>query len=392
MEKKFFGKAQSYYEQGHAIHTAREIHQQPDTWRKVGDMMVSRKNEIHDFMEKVLQISGLRIVFTGAGSSAFVGETMEYLLANEMELESETIHTTDIISAPFSTLFNRPTLLVSYARSGESPESLAAIDFADQLVDQVYHIIIVSDKDSSLAKMGYKMDNALVINLPEETCDVGFAMTSSVSCMAVSTWCLFHFKEMEKYAGYVELLAASMEEEIDTLAAKAEAIAQDDYRRIIWLGTGALKGLAREAAIKSMELSDGFVHAGYDAPTGFRHGPKTVLNDDTLTVHFFSNQEYSLKYDLDFAKELVTERKNNRIVTVKPEAVKELMTGEDYEVVYKIPHGIPLNSEMPAYINSLVFAQLLSMMKSMEKGYLTDNPCNSGIVNRIVQGVKIYDI
>lgn len=392
MEKILFGKSEGYYRDRGAILTAGEIAQQPAVWRKAADNMLSRKAEIKEFMDEVMSIKDLRIVFTGAGSSAFIGEAMMFMLANELGIRTEAVHSTDIISAPDSTLFDVPTLLISYGRSGESPESKAVIDFAAKRIKNLYNIVIVCDKNSTLASMGRRMENSMVLDMPEESSDKGFAMTSSVSCMALATWCLFHYKEIEKYAGYIKLIADSMSQQMDEIAAKAEEIARVDYRRIFWLGTGALKGLAREAAIKSMELSDGYVNSGYDAPTGFRHGPKTVINNETITVHFLSNQEYSLRYDVDLAEEVIHEKDKNVVVTVKPESKKDATSGEDYEVIYKIPAMLPANSEIGAYIGSLLFAQLLSMMKSLEKGYMTDSPCKKGTVNRVVKGIVIYDI
>lgn len=392
MKNELFGKPLTYYEENHCINTVTEIAQQPAVWRELADTMMQRKEEISVFMDEVLSVPDLRIVTTGAGSSAFVGETFLYMLAGEMGIRTENVHTTDIISAPDETLFDVPTLLISYARSGESPESIAAIRFAQKRVKNLYNIVIVCDKNSSLAKCGYETEQSLVLNLPEKTCDKGFAMTSSVSCMSIATWCLFHYKEMEEYTGYVRVLAEAMDSQIGGLADRAGAIAENDYRRLIWLGTGALKGLSREASIKSMELSDGYVHAGYDAPTGFRHGPKTVINDETLTIHFISNKEYSRKYDADLANEIIREKQKNLVVTVKPDFAKDEITGEDYEVVYHIPKELPENSEMGSYIFSLVFTQLLSMKKSLDKGYTTDNPCPKGDVNRVVQGIIIYEI
>lgn len=392
MKTELFGKPITYYEEHSCINTATEIAQQPEMWNTLADELMERKEEITAFMDRVLAEKDLRIVTTGAGSSAFVGETFLYMLASELGIRTENVHTTDIISAPDATLFDVPTLLISYARSGESPESIAAVRFAKKKVKKFYNMVIVCDKDSSLARCGYEMEDSLVLDLPKETCDKGFAMTSSVSCMSIATWCIFHYKEMETYTGYVRAMAKAMETQMEGLAEKAGQIAEQDYRRIIWLGTGALKGLSREASIKSMELSDGFVHAGYDAPTGFRHGPKTVINDETLTVHFISNQEYSRKYDTDLANELIREKQRNLIVTVKPEDTKGEITGEDYEVVYQIPEELPKTSEMGAYTFSLVFSQLLSMKKSLEKGFTTDNPCPKGDVNRVVQGIVIYEI
>lgn len=392
MEKIIFQKPESYYVDRKAIFTAEEITSQPRLWKEMGAALIARKEEITDFMNQVTNEKNIRIVFTGAGSSAFVGETLQYMLANELGLHSECIHTTDIVSVPDSTLLDIPTLLISYARSGESPESMAAVRFAKKRIKNLYNIIVVCDKDSSLAKLGNETEKTLVLDMPKGSCDRGFAMTSSVSCMSLATWCLFHYKELEVYVKETKTFADSLEKEMDLIADKAKEIAKNDYRRLIWLGCGALKGLAREACVKSMELTNGYVHAGYDAPTGFRHGPKTVIDNKTMTIHFISNQPYTTQYDVDFVKEMIGEKKENLIVTVKERKLQDESAAGDYEVLYEIPEGTKAESEMGAYLKSLVFSQLLSFMKSLECGLTTDNPCPKGEVNRVVQGVEIYEI
>lgn len=392
MEKKLFGRSVGFYEVHSCKYTAAEIAQQPEVWMELADMLMERRTEICAFMDRALKEKDLRIIMTGAGSSAFIGETFQFLLGKELGIWTENIHTTDIVSVPESVLSDVPTLLISYARSGESPESIAAVKFAEKKVKNLYNIIIVCDENSSLAKYGREIEKSLVLYMPSRTCDKGFAMTSSVSSMSLATWCLFHYQDMEKYTQYVRAFSKAMTEQIDALAGKAEQIAGNDYRRLIWLGSGALKGLGREGAVKSMELTNGYVHAGYDAPTGFRHGPKTVLNEETLTVHLISNQSYTRKYDADLANEVIREKQGNIVVTVKPEPLCQDIQGEDYEVVYRIPEIVPEDSEMGAYIFSLVFLQLLSMEKSLKIGCTTDNPCPKGEVNRVVQGIRIYDL
>lgn len=392
MEEKIFNKSADFYKEKNCYWTAREINQQPDSWRRLADRLIERKEEIKAFMDKVLAIKGLRVITTGAGSSAFIGETLQYMLAGELKQFSENVHTTDIISNPNETLFDVPTLLISYARSGESPESTATVNFAEKKISNLWHIIIVCDNNSTLAKKGHALEKALVLDMPAETCDKGFAMTSSVSCMMLASWCVFHYKEIEKYASYVKILADSVEKQMGKLYDAAEEIAKVQYRRIIWLGCGAMRGLAREACVKSMELTDGYVHAGYDAATGFRHGPKTVVNDETITIHFISNDPYTRQYDVDFIKEMVAQRDKNVIVSVKASDFKDSISGEDYEVVFEQPSEIPAKTEMGIYIHSLVFSQLLSMHKSLEKHFKTDSPCEKGGVNRVVQGIIIYDI
>ena len=163
MEKTLFGKSERYYKDRGAIFTATEISQQPDTWRKVADYMLSKKAEITKFMDEVMSIKDLRIIFSGAGSSAFIGEAMMFLLANELGIRTEAVHSTDIVSAPESTLFDVPTLLISYGRSGESPESKAAISFASKRIKNLYNIVIVCNSNSTLADMGRRMEKSMVL-------------------------------------------------------------------------------------------------------------------------------------------------------------------------------------------------------------------------------------
>ena len=52
--------------------------------------------------------------------------------------------------------------------------------------------------------------------------------------------------------------------------------------RVVYLGSDVLKGVAQESALKVLELTAGKVVALHDSPMGFRHGPKSVTDDDTV--------------------------------------------------------------------------------------------------------------
>lgn len=392
MEKRILNKSESYFDEHKALHTAIEINQQPEMWKRVAEQLLENKENVNSFMDEVLAVKDLKVVFTGAGSSAFVGEVMQYILGEECGIEAKTLHTTDIISSPDAILFDKPTLLVSYARSGESPESVAAVQFARKRIKNLYNLIFVCDGTSSLAKLGRELEKTMVVALPKETCDQGFAMTSSVSSMALATWMVFHYKELNKYTDIVTNLANEVETKLNEFALKAEVFAENSYRRLVWLGSGALQGLARESAVKSMELSDGYTHASYDGSAAFRHGPKTVINDETVTVHFITNRPYTKKYDVDLNNEINSEKGKNMTVTVGEEGIKELINNSDYYVEYPKKTICPENSQMDAYIYGLLFAQMLSMFKSIQLGYTTDNPCPKGDVNRVVKGIIIYNI
>jgi len=354
------------YTAKNAGNTAREIAQQPAVWRALADALAQRKDEIAAFMA---DHSGRRVVFTGAGSSAFVGEAMHMLLNRELGLASEAIATTDIVATPDCVLRDTPTLLVSYSRSGESPESVGALQYAAKKIRGLSNLVVVCKADSSVARHAAQTPGTLVLDMPPESCDLGFAMTSSVSCMALATWCAFGHADMDRRLGRVRELAGTVEKHFDAMCGKARELATMDFDRLVFLGGGALRGLAREAAVKMLELTAGAVNAGWDTPTGFRHGPKAVVNDRTMTVHFMSPLPFTRQYDQDLLDEIRRQQKGNAVVDVAP--------------------GEP--DEIGAYIFGLLFAQLFALEKSVALGCNTDNPfAGTGDVNRVVQGVNVY--
>ena len=95
--------------------------------------------------------------------------------------------TTDIVANPRQYLApERPTLLVSFARSGNSPESVATVELADQLLPESYHLMLVCNPDSKLAQYAHRRDNVCSLVMPQGSNDQSFAMTSSFSCMMLS--------------------------------------------------------------------------------------------------------------------------------------------------------------------------------------------------------------
>ena len=97
--------------------TAREIEQQPATWIRVADAVRRARPEI----EELIGRPGARIVLTGAGTSAFAGEIVARDLARHLGRPVEAIATTEIVADPLAVVDDRPILLVSFARSGNSP-------------------------------------------------------------------------------------------------------------------------------------------------------------------------------------------------------------------------------------------------------------------------------
>lgn len=395
MEKvisKLLGLEISKLEDCSGLNTAKEIIQQPDTWRESVKNLIKNKIEIKSFIDSFLSKKEFRIILTGAGTSAFAGEVCEPYLTSLLNKRVEAIATTDLVASPKSYFIKDiPTLLVSFARSGNSPESVHAVNLASQLVDDLYQIVITCNENGKLAKNTVNDEKSLLLLMPPQTNDLGFAMTSSFTTMVLNAMAVFNIDNIENFSSDVDKLSNSVNDFIENNIEKVTSLSNEDFERIVYLGSSTSKGIARESALKVLELTAGKVNASYDTPLGFRHGPKSVVDDKTVSVIYISNDEYTRKYDLDLAKEMLAHKKNDKVVIVGDNIEEDILNKADYVFnVENINYNVENKVLLP--LQQIIFGQMLSFLKSVNLGITPDNPCPTGEVNRVVQGVILHEL
>ena len=143
------------------------------------------KDEIAAFISKVTSQPDYDIILTGAGTSEFVGNALFSYLNRVTNYKAKSFGSTDLTPTPENFVTpHRPTLLISFGRSGDSPESIGAIQSVEAVNDNVYNLFITCNKDGALSRRAASEgDRCLAINLTPETLDQSFAMTSSFSNM-----------------------------------------------------------------------------------------------------------------------------------------------------------------------------------------------------------------
>lgn len=395
MEKvisKLLGLEISRLEDCSGLNTAKEIIQQPNTWRESVKNLIKNKIEIKSFIDSFLSKKEFRIILTGAGTSAFAGEVCEPYLTSVLNKRVEAIATTDLVASPKSYFIKDiPTLLVSFARSGNSPESVHAVNLASQLVDDLYQVVITCNENGKLAKNTVNDEKSLLLLMPPQTNDLGFAMTSSFTTMVLNAMAVFNIDNIENFLSDVDKLSNSVNNFIENNIEKVTSLANEDFERIVYLGSSTSKGIARESALKVLELTAGKVNASYDTPLGFRHGPKSVVDDTTVSVIYISNEEYTRKYDLDLAKEMLAHKKNDKVVIVGDNIEEDILNKADY--VFNVENiNYNVENEVLLPLQQIIFGQMLSFLKSVNLGITPDNPCPTGEVNRVVQGVILHEL
>ena len=365
-----------------ALWTAREIEQQPQSLQRTHTMVAGLQAELQKFLAPVADDPLARIVLTGAGTSAYIGACIAPVLDAQLAARVEAVPTTDIVSSPHLYLHaDQPTLLVSFGRSGNSPESLQAVTLAESLVKDVRHLVVTCNAEGALSRAQLRQAKTLV--LPEETHDVSFAMTSSFSCMMYAT--LAVFGRPGAFDGRIGAIAQATRRVIQESGA-LQSLAAHDVERVVYLGSGPFQHLAREATLKLGELTNGTIATCFDSPLGFRHGPKTFVNARTLVFVFVSNDALTRKYDHDLVDELRRDGRAARVIEVttrpRPELARDTLH----------VNGMAEAADVELLWPYVAIAQLYAFHQSRSLGFSPDNPNKEGTVNRVVQGVRLYPL
>lgn len=369
-----------------AFHTAKEISGQPTLWKDIYEKVLYEKNSIAEFLKSIMPDVD-NIILTGAGTSAFIGHSLEGVVMRSTKKTVLSIPTTHLVSHP-QDYFNEmnSTLLISFARSGNSPESVASVALAEKYFDKCFQLIITCNPDGKLANYSFK-NKSYIFVLPEDADDKSLAMTGSYSGMLLAALLINDIVNIEKNKSVIDVISDYGTHIINEFSDKLKKIASLPFKRAVFLGSGPLYGTALESQLKLQELTDGKVICKHDSYLGFRHGPKAVVDESTLVVYFFSNKESVARYEKDLVSGM---SKGKRAL---------FQMGISETKLDNIPLNIKFNFVTPRIVVDesflsvcfILFGQMLGFYKSLDLNLQPDTPSKSGAISRVVEGVVIYE-
>lgn len=367
------------------VHTKREIWGQPDLWQKVYEQAIIEKDSLSKFIQNATLTEDINIILTGAGSSAFIGLSLIGTYKRNLKRQTTAVATTDLVTHPLDFLNpDVPVLLISFARSGNSPESVAAVKMADQICSSISHLIITCDPKGELANYKTKSPKYIFM-LPGEANDKSLAMTGSYSGMLLAGLLIARINVIEKLNSQIQTLRKYAAKLLDHSSAFRQ-IAELNFERAVFLGSGPLYGTATESHLKLQELTNGIVICKKDSFLGFRHGPKIVVDSTTLVFLLFSNQSYVLKYEIDLLNELSSGQKPLYMAGL----IESGSLNQKLDKLFELSEtGVHLDEDFLS-VCSVLPAQMIGYFKSLQLGLNPDNPSESGAISRVVKGVIIY--
>ena len=373
------------------LYTPREIAQQPQTWRTTFEIFRQHQRRLCEFLDATGVRSTLDqrpvVMLVGAGTSDYIGHALELLLRQRWGCEVSAVASTDLLpSLDEYVVPGRRYLWISFSRSGDSPEGVAVIEQALQLYPDIFHLVVTCNARARMGEICAASSNACVVVLDDAVNDRSLAMTSSFTNMVVMGQCLANAWSIEEYAQIIEQLIHAGQNLLSKAAEQAEHIASRGFSRVCFVGGGALVGVAKESALKVLEMTAGQVQAMSETVLGLRHGPMAALNTNTLFVCFVSSETRRARYAIDLLREVGEKRIAGELVAVAPGcAIAELAPLTD--VCIAVDDGIE-DAYRP--VVDVMVGQMLGLFCSVAHDLKPDSPSPGGVINRVVQKFRIY--
>lgn len=357
------------------MRTFEEIAAQPGIWRGHAQRLAAEAAALQGWIARRAR---REVWLCGAGSSAYIGEALAAGLGRAAPARLRAIPTTALVARPGDYL-GEPLvpLVISFGRSGNSSETIAVLDLLDTALPQADRLDITCNASSALglrAVPGPGEHRRIV--LPEATHDQGFAMTASFTTMLLSALACLDLAPPMPPAAALEALAGAAEEVLAGAAALLRGRLATAPERVVFLGSGPLEAIARESALKVLELAAGRIATAWDTPLGFRHGPKALVDARTLVVVNLSHDAHARRYDEDLAAELRAQFGAAAVLTQGAGAADLPIPGIGNDAWSAVLH--------------VLLAQLAAATWSAGFGLDVDNPFAGGTLSRVVAGVRIH--
>lgn len=373
------------------LHTPREIAQQPKTWRGT----LARFEQYQAGIQEFLKAAGVTaavderptVLLIGAGTSDYIGQVLAILLRRQWGCEVLPVASTDLLSN-FEDygIPGRRQLWISFSRSGDSPEGVAVLEQALEKYPLIAQLIVTCNPESRMAEASKGSERAFVAVLDDEVNDRGLAMTSSFTNMVVFGQCLAHAWDIDAYRPILERLATAGEAFLSIASERARPLAQRRFSRMCFVGSGSLAGVAKESALKVLEMSAGRIKTMSETVLGLRHGPMAALDKETLFICLVSSDRRRQQYEMDLLREIEAKGIVGARIAVGPRSAEKAIAPacNDY---------LAFDAEAAdCYLPPLdvIFGQLLGLYCSLEHGMKPDAPSPQGVISRVVQSFRIY--
>lgn len=191
-------------------------------------------------------------------------------------------------------------------------------------------------------------------------------MTSSFTSMLIALqYVAAHFAGARDFVTALRGLPEALDQLLPVYGPQIEQFAQRSFADVAILGQGPLYPIASESALKIMESSSSY--AQFFHTLEFRHGPKSIVSEDTLVGALISDAGYKEESAvLEEMKEL-----GSQTLAIANRLTPALRRSADLAIELNLPE--PELARLAVYV---VWGQLLGSHVGLRKGLNPDSPLN----------------
>jgi tagatose-6-phosphate ketose/aldose isomerase len=363
-------------------HTLREIAQQPVTWVETAERMRAEAAVLAACREAIGAI-----VLTGSGSSHYAAKCAAPWLQAKLRLPARAVSGGRILTHPESSLPPRvPFLVVSVARSGDSPESRAVVEWLLENRPEARHLFVTCNRQGALATSYAGRPGVLSLVLDERTNDRSLVMTSSFTNLVLALRGLGSGAAADGGGRAIAQAGADLlRDHADRLA----AVARSGFSSVVFLGSGCRNGSAREAALKMLETNAGELWTFAESYLGLRHGPMSAISPDTLVVAFLSSDPRVRPYELDVLAELDNKALGRKARVVVGASLPS--EGPSRRDVLRIDcQAAAACDDGEMVVLDAIVGQLLAFFRCLHAGRRPDSPSADSVITRVVSDFRIH--
>lgn len=383
MTSDLLSRSEAEQERDGYRNTLREIRQQPATFLDTYERMLRRSEDLKRCLQNVQAV-----VFTGSGSSEYVGDCVRSAIQRNLNVTCQAIGSGMLLTHGSVALPPlRPLLMVSLARSGDSPESVGALQLLMNREPEVRHLVVTCNSKGKLATRYREDARVTVVALDDRTNDRSLVMTSSFTNMGLAALALGFLGDSEAYGALCGRLSSISEHVISAGFDSLAAAGRRDFRRAVFLASGSGFGAAREAALKMLEMTAGRVGTLCETYLGLRHGPMSYVDGNSQIVCFLSSEPKVRVYETDLLRELDRKKLGLLKLVVGENVPSDVLREND--VTIECP-GLGQIGDDNACLVHVVVGQLLAFFRCLHEGLRPDSPSESGVINRVVESFRLH--
>jgi len=337
------------------LHTLDEIRTQPESWEGVFRRIDRKKKELTEIISRADEI-----ICAGCGSAFNVSHSVAPLLQYHTGITTRAVHASDImIHMPFFLNSGKKTLLIVFSRSGNTTESVRAVQAVKESGALTLSVVCFGD-----SRMASDADAAIVL---EEAQEMSVTTSRSLTAMIIAGSYLGAVCAGQHDAcNRMKTLPAMGRERMDVFEELGRRIGSDTaIEKYAFLGSGSYYGLAREAQLKIKEMvllpSDSYV------TLDFQHGPMANVDPTMLVTLLVSDA--GREYELSVARKM--KELGGRIFVLCEKGGKEFERCAEY--VLELKSGLGDGIRNVLYMPSI---QFMAYERSLGQGQDPDNPKN----------------